>query len=41
MPRREALSSHGASDLEALKHGEDLVVYLEPFTRRLPSEVAE
>ena len=27
-------------DLEALEYGEDLVVYLEPFTRRLPSEIA-
>jgi hypothetical protein len=27
-------------DLEALEHSEDLVVYLEPFTRRLPGEIA-
>ena len=27
-------------DLEALEHGEDLVVYLERFTRRLPSDIA-
>jgi hypothetical protein len=27
-------------DLEALEHGEDLVVYPEPFTARLSSEIA-
>jgi hypothetical protein len=28
------------NDLEALEHGEDIVVYLELFTRRLPSEIS-
>jgi hypothetical protein len=28
------------NDLEALKHGQDLVVFLEPFTVRLPGEIA-
>jgi hypothetical protein len=36
---KSALSS-GHTTSKALEHGEDLVVYLEPFKRRLPSEIA-
>jgi hypothetical protein len=30
----------GPHDLEALEHCEDLLVYIEPFAHRLPSEIA-
>jgi len=39
-PLIPSATSSGPDHLEAFEHGEDLVVHLEPFTRRLPSEIA-